>query len=277
MKKLVVVLVALAMVVSMSGLAFAYEGRGDLIDLFKSGAKINSDILKDICFDNNTEAYTGNAEAKGNFSNSQVKTNNEAKANECSEVINDNPIVVDNQGGATALTKPATATQNAQNCEQEDIVDTADTNANVDVYVDDIPPFIPWVSDASLNEVDGGHDFSWLADIFDCCPAQIFGDICIKVKFDNGTYAYTGDATAFGNHAITHIDAKNKAEACDGSEAANENPITVTNYGQADATTGEAVATNNAENCVNINIQRSATADKTINICADFSECYAVN
>lgn len=260
MKKILVVFIAIAMLASMSGLAFANVNWEKHL---KGGSRIDGKIIKDIFFDNNSYATSGNAYAEANDADTDVDSDNEAKArDDCSIATNNSPKVVDNQGLATAYTPTATATNNVNNNDDECINETAESTADCDVCITGSPFDGP-----SSDLVDGGcHE-----GICDCCPAVVKGGADIGVTFKNYVTAITGDAEAYGNDSDTDIDSNDSADACKGGYASNENPVTVTNNGDALAFSGEANATNNVNNTVLIKVLRSAMSSKNFSIYADFA------
>jgi len=267
MKKFLVLLLALALLMSMSSFAFAgtsaFNDRvKDRFVKFKAeaGAKVDGDIYKDIYFENKPEAKSGHATAAANASETFIGATSK------SEALGDNSIadtisskLVSNTGLADAWSGVADAFNQANNSENETITETAEA------YVD-CSSFTEATGYVDSN-LDGKCDLCGkVKDLCDCCPATVKGDIDIFVTFINKPEATTGDATAVGNASVTAVDSLTKTVANRGGIASNDDMIMVTNDGVATAWSGEATATNLANNDVCIDIFRGALTSKTIDI-----------
>ncbi len=266
MKKFLVIALAMALLLSMSGLAFASVIQERDLSKFSSGASVKGDIVKNIFFGNDAEAYTGEANATGNGSLTVVKGTSEADA--CGEegcATNDSSKEVTNDGTADAYTNPADALNQANNSVENCITEDAETSADCDVCV---------TADLERDGVSTTHAFvdgnkDGKCDICGCCPASISGDIVEDIEFENVAVAVTGDANATGNLSATIIDQDDKAKACNDGCATNSSSVNVSNTGTASAESGAATATNLANNYVTVDIFRGAMSSKTVDICVD--------
>lgn len=77
-----------------------------------------------------------------------------------------------------------------------------------------------------------------------------------QASIKNEVTAFSGDATAVGNSSSTNITNNQSARTCKGC-ATNNSAITVTNYGEATAMTGNVAATNNANNAIGQTVGQS--------------------
>ncbi|MHB8840614.1 MAG: hypothetical protein ACYC56_02295 [Candidatus Aquicultor sp.] len=267
MKKFLVIALAMALLLSMSSVAFARVINERDLSSFKGGAEVKGDIIKHIFFDNDVAAYTGEANATGNGSLTVVKGTSEADA--CGEegcATNDSSKDVTNDGTADAYTNPADALNQANNSVENYITEDAEATADCDVCVT-----AELERDGIMTPthafVDGNEDGK--CDICGCCPASIDGDIKEFIGISNYVDATTGDANATGNASATIIDQNDKAKACNDGTASNTSSVTVSNTGDAVAESGPATATNLANNYVTVDIFRGAMSSKTIDICVD--------
>ncbi len=267
MKKFLVIALAMALLLSMSSVAFARVINEKDLDSFKGGAAVKGDIVKNIFFGNDAEAYTGEANATGNGSLTVVKGTSEAEA--CGEegcATNDSSKDVINHGTADAYTNPADALNQANNSVENCITEDAEASADCDVCVSaDLQH--DGISAPTHAFIDGNKDGK--CDICGCCPASISGDIVEDIEFENTAIAETGDANATGNLSATIIDQNDKAKACNDGCATNTSSVNVSNTGTASAESGPATATNLANNYVSVDIFRGAMSSKTVDVCVD--------
>lgn len=263
MKKILTVLLAMAMLFGMASLALGAPEEDGWFSKWKNGSRVQGDISKWVYFDNAAIATTGNAAAEGNISATAVASVAKAKAaDEDSCADNTSTRSVKNDGDAKAHSAPSDALNQANNSEEEVITETAESNTAVEVCIDAEIAIDGVAPAATADSVDGG--------VIDCCPAEVKGDIYTDVYFSNLALAETGDAYAVGNYSETAIIAEDKALACDGGTALNNSDITVTNNGNATAYSGVATATNLANNNVKIDIFRGALSNKTIDVFVEF-------
>jgi len=265
MRKLLIALLALTFLVSMTGMSFASDN--SWFSKWKSGSSIKSDIKKNIKFENKADAKSGNANAVANDAVTRVNSDSKATTDDNDSLANnDSQKTVTNTGNALAYSEKADALNDVVNDEEESITEKASSKSDVSVTVDaDFESCcgigVP-LQPSSVNNSDGSSS---------CCPATIDGDICINVKYDNVAKARTGNATASGNLATTEICSEDKAFANDGGSADNNSDIRVTNDGEAIAYSETAVATNEAQNKVKINILRDAESYKKVDVFAELT------
>lgn len=267
MKKLLVLLLALAVLLSLSGVAFAGPSFS-----WKSGSMINGDIYKSILFKNEAKTSTGDATAMANGSMTCVDSMAEAKAIDDSAMAdNASSRLVSNTGTADAVSAPADALNEANNSEEETITEQAETHADCSMFMEKTT-----CCDACC-EVQGAHlridsNNNHACDMCgcECCPASVIGDIKICVEYQNKADAKTGDATATGNVSATSVSAYSKAIASNGGTASNTDDTSVINDGTATAMSGTAMSTNLVNNSVKIDIFRGAMSTKTVDVVMDF-------
>ena len=267
MKKLLVLLLALAVLMSLSGVAFAGSSFN-----WKSGSMVNGDIYKSILFKNEAKTHTGDATAMANGSQTSVDSCSEAKAIDDSALAdNDSSRLVTNAGTADAVTAPADALNQANNSETETITEQAETHADCSMFMEMTTccdKCCALEGNHVRNDENGDHRCDMCG--CECCPASVCGDIDIHVEYQNKADAKTGDATAMGNMACTDVTAYSKAIASNGGTAGNTDSTVVTNTGVANAASGTAVSTNLVNNSVTIDIFRGAMSTKTIDVVMDF-------
>jgi len=260
MKKFLVLLLALVVLMSLSGVAFAGSS---WMPWKKSGSTVDGDIYKTIIFSNKAETDSGKAEAKANDSKTTVDSFSEAKAIDDSAMAdNQSGRLVTNTGTANAESAWADALNQANNSECETIVEQAETHADCSKFVEATvccDEFVDLNSDGKCDKCG-----------CDCCPATVKGDIDIYVEFDNKAEAKTGDAKAEGNKSHTDVTAFSKAIASNGGTASNTDDTMVVNDGVANAISGTALSTNLVNNTVNIDIFRGALSTKTCEVIIDF-------
>lgn len=263
MKRFLTIALAMALMLSMSGIAFASGFDSFDLGKFKAGASVKGNIIKNIFFFNDSEAYTGMANGTGNASMTGVEGTSEAES--CGDdgcATNTSKKDVTNHGTADAYTNPADALNQSNNSAENTITDDAETAADCQVCVTGVAPVCE--CGTFLDENQDGH-----CDNCGCCPASIDGDIEENIEYDNIAYAATGDANATGNASVTLIAQDDKAKACNDGCATNTSEVTVCNTGDASAESGPATATNLANNFVSVDIFRGALSSKTIDICVD--------
>ncbi|MBS3909240.1 MAG: hypothetical protein KGZ93_06395 [Actinobacteria bacterium] len=260
MKKLLVLLLALAVLMSLSGAAFA-EGSWR----WKSGSMVNGDIYKSILFKNEAKTRTGDATAMANGSATGVDSCSSATAlDDKSTALNDSKRSVTNTGKADAVTAPADALNQVNNSETETITEQAETHSDCSKVME-----MTTCGDG-MAHVDSNRDHRCDKCGCECCPAAVIGDICIDVTYKNKADARTGDATAIGNTSMTMVDSSSKSLATGGGTANNNDSTVVSNSGDADATSGPAISTNLANNNVTIDIFRGAMSTKTCDVVMSF-------
>ena len=267
MKKLLVLLLALAVLMSLSGVAFAESSWS-----WKSGSMINGDIYKSILFKNEAKTHSGDAEAMANASMTSVDSCAEAKAIDDSAMAdNESGRLVSNTGTADAVSAPADALNQANNSDTETITEQAETHAECSMFMEKT------TCCDECCEANGAHvrtdsNNDHMCDMCgcECCPAWVCGDIDISVEYHNKADAKTGDATAAGNVSATDVTAYSKAIASNGGTASNTDETMVINDGTATAMSGTAVSTNLVNNSVTIDIFRGAMSTKTVDVVMDF-------
>ncbi|OFW32873.1 MAG: hypothetical protein A2074_00695 [Candidatus Aquicultor primus] len=267
MKKLLVLLLALAVLMSLSGVAFAGSSFN-----WKSGSMVNGDIYKSILFKNEAKTHTGDAEAMANGGMTSVDSCSQATAlDDKSTAENDSSRLVTNTGTADAVTAPADALNQANNSEEETITEQAETHADCSMFMD-MTTCCDECCDREENHVrtDSNNDHACDMCGCECCPASVCGDICIDVEYQNKADAKTGDATAMGNMTCTDVSSSSSALATNGGTASNGDSTVVTNSGVANAASGTAVSTNLVNNSVMIDIFRGAMSTKTIDVVMNF-------
>lgn len=268
MKKVLVVLLALAVLLSLSSVAFA--GR----DLIKrpslSGATIYSNIDKKISQKTEAKTRTGGAFADANNATNMVMTQSEAKALDCnSDASNTSAVGVANTGDALSASGPASAANDVTNADTEIITDIASATAECDFTKEACDRCgcpghrCPKANSASNENGDHKHTCD-KCEKCDCCPATVKGDINIDVKQETKAEATSGDATAYGNNAMNMVASCDKAFANNGGTATNSSSVTVINDGTATAMSGAASSTNIVNNSVGIDILRSATTSRMV-------------
>ena len=271
MKKVLVVLLVLAVLLSLSGAALA-DFRS-----FKrtspSGATVWGDINKTIKQETEATSRTGIAAATGNTSGNTVTDRNSASAiNPGSVASNTNTVTAGNAGGAGAATGDAAATNSATNSETDIITDVA--SATVECNFTKLAcdrcgcpghDCCPNNRTSAINGENGGHKHTCdKCETCECCPATVKGDIYIDVKQETKANATSGDATAIGNSSANLVNSCNNATAVSGT-ATNSNSVTATNSGTALAASGAASSSNIVNNSVYIDILRQATTSRTVN------------
>jgi len=267
MKKVLIVLLVLAVLLSLSSAALA--SRDSFRDSFKrmspGGATILSDIDKTVKQKTEAKTRTGDAFADANNATNIVKTQSEAKALDCnSDASNTSAVGVGNTGSAASTSGPATAANVVNNSETDIIIDRASATADCDLIVVACDLCgCPRNAVASSGNFNGGNNST--CDKCDCCPATIKGDIDIEVKQETKAEAKTGDAVAIGNNALNVVDSCDKAVAVGGGTATNSSSVTIINSGTATSASGAAVSSNVVNNSVWIDILREATTTKTVN------------
>jgi hypothetical protein len=270
MKKILIALLALTFLVSMTGLSFANSNDSGWYTKWKSGASIKSDIKKNVKFKNEAEAESGCATALANTAVTNVNARTEAISDDIDSLAaNDSEKTVVNTGNALAYSESADALNDVTNNEEERIKDNASSVSDVSVTVDsDVEGYGVPVS-AGLYGPDGDH-----RNDSGCCPASVSGDIRTDVEFDNKAEAKTGNAFATGNVSETNVNSRDRALANDGGVADNDSDIHVTNSGEAVAYSETAVATNEAQNLVKIDILRNAESCKKVDVFAALTESF---
>jgi hypothetical protein len=267
MKKLLVLLLALAVLMSLSGVAFAGSSWN-----WKSGSMVNGDIYKSIVFKNEAETKSGDAMAMANGGATSVDSCSEAKAIDDSALAdNDSSRLVTNEGTANAVTAPADALNQANNSETETITEQAETHADCSLFMEQTTCCDERCAlEGNHVRTDSNNDHMCDMCGCECCPASVSGDIEINVEYKNEAEAETGDATAMGNMTCTDVTSYSKAIASNGGTAGNTDSTVVTNSGVANAASGTAVSTNLVNNSVTIDIFRGAMSTKTIDVVMDF-------
>jgi hypothetical protein len=271
MKKIFTAFLALTFLTSASGISLAstvtppVDG-ASWFTKWKKGASINSNIKKHIKFENEAEARTGNSVALANNAVTNVDADSRAVGLGDGLATNDSQKKVDNNGNALSYSGNTDALNDATNCDEECIKDTASTQKDVRVTIDaDIEGFVGGVipvgnRSTTVQSTKKGGD-----------SASVAGDIDIKVEFENEAEAKSGDTFATGNTSFTCVDSDDRAIARGCGDAANKNDVCVTNNGEAVAYSGNAVATNEAQNTVKIDIERKAESCKKIDIFAELT------
>jgi len=266
MKKILVILLALSVLMSMTGTAFAdLKGRYNDFSKLKGGAKINGDVFKLILFENGSQAITGDANAVGNASLTTAMSASEAKAydgDNGSGADNLSTNIVANNGIGDSRSGPVDALNAPDNTVDSAITELAEAASGCDIYTA--------AEGVYVDTAGGGHD----AGLCDCCPAEAKGDIVGLVFFENSAYAMTGDANAVGNAAKTVVVFDDKASAANGARAANTREAVAANTGAAVAESGKAIAITKPNNRVTIDIFRNASSTKSVNIGADIMAAY---
>ncbi|MDP2210629.1 MAG: hypothetical protein Q8J63_02685 [Candidatus Aquicultor sp.] len=270
MKKVLVVLLALAVLLSLSSLALAER---PVKRLSPSGATVWGDINKTIKQKTEATSGTGIAAANANSSLNAVNECNSASAvNPGSVASNTNTVTAGNAGAAGATTGGAAAANNATNAETDIITDVA--SATVECNFTKLAcdrcgcpghPCCPNNSTAAVNGENGEHNHTCdKCETCECCPATVKGDIDICVEQKTTANATSGDATANGNSSANLVNSCNNATALSGT-ATNSNSVTATNSGTALSASGAASSSNTVNNYVYIDILRQATTSRTVN------------
>ncbi|HCG98390.1 MAG: hypothetical protein A2074_05635 [Candidatus Aquicultor primus] len=268
MKKVLVVLLALAVLLSLSGAALA-DFRS-ITRTSPSGATVWGDINKTIKQETEATSRTGIAAATGNTSGNTVTDRNSASAiNPGSVASNTNTVTAGNAGGAGAATGDAAAANSATNAETDIITDVA--SATVECNFTKLacdrcgcPGHDCCANNETANLVDGHRHTCDKCETCECCPATVKGDINIRVEQKTTADATSGDALATGNSSANLVNSCNNATAVSGT-ATNSNSVTATNSGTALAASGAASSSNIVNNSVYIDILRQATTSRTIN------------
>jgi hypothetical protein len=209
---------------------------------------------------------TGDSAALANNAVTDVDADSRAIGLGDGLATSDSEKKVDNTGNALSYSGNTDALNDATNCEEECIKDTASTQKDVCVTIDaDVVGPVGGVvpvgnRNTSINSTKKGGD-----------SASVTGDICIDVNFQNEAKAKSGNTFATGNTSFTNIDSDDRAIARGCGDAANKNDVCVTNNGEAVAYSGNAVATNEAQNTVKIDIERKAESCKKIDIFAELT------
>ncbi|HEY3375098.1 MAG TPA: hypothetical protein VGK02_08565 [Candidatus Aquicultor sp.] len=263
MKKFLVMLLALAVLLSISGVAFA--GGNDWFAKFKGGSVVKGDVMKKVIFKNEASSESGLAVAAGNASFNKV-TDIKAKAfakDDDALASNDVCKTVNNKGTAKVDSGDAEVFNTANNVATISVCEKADTAAEQDTVSGD---------DRNTDRDRRGHDNHDNHDNnnnseFGCCPAVVSGDVEATVVFKNEAEATSGWAIGIGNLSANIIDDNcSSATALEGGTATNKECAVINNEGNADVRSGNATTTNTATNNVNLSISKSANSAKTLSV-----------
>ena len=270
MKKVLVVLLVLAVLLSLSSIALA--DRGSFKRTSPSGAMVWGDINKTVKQKTEATSRTGLATANANNSGNTVNECNSASAvNPASVASNTNTVTAGNAGVAGAATGDAAAANDATNAETDIITDVA--SATVECNFTKLacdrcgcPGHTCPSNSTAANGENGEHQHTCdKCDKCECCPATVKGDIDIDVEQKTTANATSGDAHATGNTGGNTVNSCNNATAAGGGTATNSNSATATNSGTAVAASGAASSSNTVNNSVYIDILRQATTSRTVN------------
>jgi len=281
LKKVLVVILAFAVLLSLTGIALGSISDPIKKDRFKldrfkkpvNGATVDGDINKTIEQATDASATSGGAYSVANTAGTAVNSDARATALDASSVAtNDSAILAENAGDANATTGDASADNDVTNEECQVITETAEATVecdfdkiadgnNCDCDGDNGPVIGPASNCSDCIKKDGKCDKCKLCD---CCPATVKGDINIDVKQNTTATATSGDANAIGNASDTDICNVAKALANDGGTADNTSTVVVSNTGIATSSSGSASASNTVDNRVNIDIFRGALTSKSI-------------
>lgn len=282
MKKVLVVLLVLAVLLSLSSVAFAWSRMPT-----PTGATVYGSIDKTITQKTEAKTRSGRASSYGNLSANMVKTTSEAKAMDCNSTAdNSSSVVAANVGDGMTTTGPAAAANTATNSETDVITGIAEASVTCCMKHESGSPCGCNDCDngcengcndgcdkcdcdcgnglASVNSQPNGDGHH--CDICECCPATVRGDIDIDVKQETKADATSGDAMAKGNMSMNVICNTDQAIAKDGGDATNSSTVMATNTGIATSESGAATSMNNVNNSVYIDIYRSATTSRSISM-----------
>jgi hypothetical protein len=266
MKKVLVVLLVLAVLMSLSGAALADFRSFKRIS--PSGATVTGEIDINIEQETEAKARSGRVSSYGNLSANVVKKTSEATAvDDTSNADNSSTVVAANLGDGLATSGPAAAASAATNVESVVVTDIADATVTCSLWEESCSQCgCPQCSNGitGANTQPNGQEHH--CNMCECCPATVDGDIDIDVEQETKAEATSGDATAKGNMSLNLICDTDKATAVNGGSANNTSAVTATNTGIATSGSGAATATNIANNSVYTDIYRSATTSRSISM-----------